>query len=122
VAHLLHDDAASVAGQRAQRQVVGQRARRHEDRPLLAEQGGPVLLEPLDFAAEQVVVLGNLGLPAQFVEQRGIGARRDGNAVAAKPHAAVAVRWQSRGHAGKRGQQGGSGGRADRSDEAAPCD
>ena len=61
VAGLGDDHAPPGAGQRPQRQVVGERARGHEDGTLLAEQRRPLLLEPLDLAAEKVRVLFDLG-------------------------------------------------------------
>ena len=86
VAHLRHDHAALRSGQRAQRQLVRQRARRHEHRRLLAEQRRPVLLERFDLAAEQVVVVGDVLALAQAIEQRRVLARRDANAIAGGVH------------------------------------
>ena len=48
VAGLRDDHPPPGAGQRAQRQLVGERSRGHEDGGLLAEQRRPLLLEPLD--------------------------------------------------------------------------
>ena len=84
VAHLRHDHAALRSRQRAQRQLVRQRARRHEHRRLLAEQRRPVLLERLDLSTEQVVVVGDVLALAQPIQQRGVLARRDADAVAGR--------------------------------------
>ena len=56
VAVLLDEDAAHSAGQRAHRQVIGERPGRHEDRALLAEQARAPIFQFLDDAAERVRV------------------------------------------------------------------
>ena len=91
VAHLRHDHAALRPGERAQGQLVGERARRHEHRRLLAEQLRPVLLELLDLSAKQVVVVFDVLVLAQPIEQRGVLARRDADAVARSVHNAIGL-------------------------------
>ena len=50
----LHDHLAVDARQRAQRHMIGQRTRRHENRPLLAEQLRKFRFNPFDRATKTV--------------------------------------------------------------------
>ena len=89
VALLLDDDAARPAGQRAHRHVVRERAGRHEDRALLAEQARALRFQFLDDAAERVGVGGHRLLVEEAGQQRGVLRRRQPDAVAAQADRAV---------------------------------
>ncbi len=81
MADVLNENAAPRARERSNRQVVGERARRHEDRGLLAEQRRELLLQGLDRAAAGVLV----GIDAVLREpcqQLGVRGGRELEAVA----------------------------------------
>jgi hypothetical protein len=82
VAHLGHDDPTLRTRQRAQRELVGERAGRHEHCPLLTKELRPVAFEALDLAAQQVVVCHDARLLAQLGEQYRVGMRAEADAVA----------------------------------------
>ena len=102
VALLLHDHAARPAGQRPHRHVVGERAGRHEDRPLLAEHARALRFQLLDDAAERVGVGDDL-LVEQADQQRGVLRRRQPDTVAAQADGAIVWRRGRRGQ--RRGRQ-----------------
>ena len=91
VARLRHDHPAFRSGQRSQRELIREGARRHEHRRLLAEQRRPVLLERLHLTTQQVVVVFDVLVLAQPIEQRRVLARRDANAVAGSVDHAIGL-------------------------------
>jgi hypothetical protein len=86
VAHLRDDHASLLSSQHAQRKLISERARGHEHRCFFTQQRRPMTLECLDFAAQQVVVLGNVPALAQPIQKRCVLSRRDTDAVARGVH------------------------------------
>ena len=81
----LHDGAAGAAGERAHRQVVGERPGRQEDGALLAEHPGEVLLERRDGAAVGVAVALDPPVAGQLRPERRRLRRSQPEAVAGHP-------------------------------------
>jgi hypothetical protein len=122
VARLGHDHAAFVSGERAERELVRERAGGHEHRPLLPQLLRPPVLEALDLATEEVAVLSDLRPLRDVRKQRRVFAWRKPDAVARHSHHAF------RRHGGRsigeslqrRNHPAGRRGRAQGLDEPAP--
>ena len=78
VALFLDDHPARSRRERAHRHVVGERAGRHEDRPLFAEDARALLLELFDDAAERVRVGSDPLLVEQAVQEARVLRRGSG--------------------------------------------
>lgn len=81
VAHVLDDHAVPIPGERSQREMIGERAGGHEERPLLAQQASEPGFEFLDDAAHAVDVRRRLPGRAQACQLGGRFGRREGKAV-----------------------------------------
>jgi hypothetical protein len=89
MAFLLHQDAASVAGETPERQVVGERPGRQIDRHVLAEQRRKARLEACDHAVARIFVGLYSGVVRKPAQQAGVIGGRQREAIGAQLHGAI---------------------------------